>query len=164
MTLTVSKCVKLNSKLQLNCFICFKICHFLGFVNHRINCIYQGQWPINMTALTAVSSPTESVTYWLAKWCWRWYLLMNCLPLLAYQVMLTIRGRLITPFVLGSMSVGLNILIRHSFMDLWVWITALVPWPQLLIPMKYMLSENKIIIIFYSLMKEKRHIYHVSCY
>ena len=32
--------------------------------------------------------------------------------------MLTIRGRLITPFVLGSMSVGLNILIRHSFMDL----------------------------------------------
>ena len=33
-------------------------------------------------------------------------------------VMLTIRGRLITPFVLGSMSVGLNILIRHSFMDL----------------------------------------------
>ena len=46
--------------------------------------------------------------------------------------MLTIRGRLITPFVLGSMSVGLNFLIRHSFMDLWVWITALVPWPQLL--------------------------------
>ena len=29
-----------------------------------------------------------------------------------------IRGRLITPFILGSMSVGLNILIRHSFMDL----------------------------------------------
>ena len=47
--------------------------------------------------------------------------------------MLTIRGRLITTFVLGSMSVGLNILIRHSFMDLWFWITALVPWPQLLI-------------------------------
>ena len=45
--------------------------------------------------------------------------------------MLTIRGRLITPFVMGSMSVGLNILIRHSFMDLWFWITALVPWPQL---------------------------------
>ena len=38
---------------------------------------------------------------------------------------------MITPFVLGIMSVGLNILIRHSFMDLWVWITALVPWPQL---------------------------------
>ena len=38
--------------------------------------------------------------------------------LLAYQVMLTIRGRLITPFVLGSMSVSLNILIRHSFMDI----------------------------------------------
>ena len=36
-----------------------------------------------------------------------------CLP--AYQVMLTIRERLITPFILGSMSVGLNILIRHSF-------------------------------------------------
>ena len=32
--------------------------------------------------------------------------------------MLTIRGHLITPFILGSMSVGLNILIRHSFMDL----------------------------------------------
>ena len=43
---------------------------------------------------------------------------------LAYQVMLTIHGRLITPFILGSMSVGLNILISHSFMDLWVWITA----------------------------------------
>ena len=37
---------------------------------------------------------------------------------LAYQVMLTIRGHLITPFILGSMSFGLNILIRHSFMDL----------------------------------------------
>ena len=36
-----------------------------------------------------------------------------CLPSNA-----TIRGRLITPFILGSMSVGLNILIRHSFMDL----------------------------------------------
>ena len=46
--------------------------------------------------------------------------------------MLTIRGHLITPFILGSMSVGLNILIRHSFMDLWVRITAKVPWPQLL--------------------------------
>ena len=32
--------------------------------------------------------------------------------------MLTIRGRLIIPFFLGSMSVGLNILIRHSFTDL----------------------------------------------
>ena len=29
-----------------------------------------------------------------------------------------IRERLITPFILGSMSVGLNILIRHSFTDL----------------------------------------------
>ena len=39
----------------------------------------------------------------------------------AYKVMLTIRGRLITPFILGSMSVGLNILIRHfvyGFMSL----------------------------------------------
>ena len=52
--------------------------------------------------------------------------------------MLTIRGRLITPFVLGSMSVGLNILIRHSFMVLWFWITALVPWPQLLSTKSYM--------------------------
>ena len=32
--------------------------------------------------------------------------------------MLTIRGRLITPFILGSMSVGLNILIRYS---LWIY-------------------------------------------
>ena len=46
--------------------------------------------------------------------------------------MLTIRGRLITPFILGFMSVGLNILIRHSFTDLWVWIMAWVPWQQLL--------------------------------
>ena len=37
---------------------------------------------------------------------------------LAYRVMLTIRGRLITSFILGSMSVGLNIRIRHSFRDL----------------------------------------------
>ena len=37
---------------------------------------------------------------------------------LAYQEMLTVRGRLITPFILGSMSVGLNILIRHSFTSL----------------------------------------------
>ena len=37
---------------------------------------------------------------------------------LVYQVMLAIRGCLITPFILGSMSVGLNILIRLSFMDL----------------------------------------------
>ena len=45
----------------------------------------------------------------------------------AYQVMLTVRGHLITPFILGSMPVGLNILIRHSFTDLWVWIMAKVP-------------------------------------
>ena len=30
------------------------------------------------------------------------------------------------------MSIGQNILICHSFMDLWVWIMAWVPWPQLL--------------------------------
>ena len=35
-----------------------------------------------------------------------------------FKVMLTIRRRLITPFILGSMSVGLNILICHSFTDL----------------------------------------------
>ena len=50
--------------------------------------------------------------YFLRSGPWAWW------AKLAYQVMLTIRGRLITPFVLGSMSVGLNILIRHSFMDL----------------------------------------------
>ena len=43
--------------------------------------------------------------------------------------LLTILGRLITPFILGSMSVGLNILIRHSFTDLWVWIMTWAPWP-----------------------------------
>ena len=32
--------------------------------------------------------------------------------------MLSIRGRLITPFVLGPMSVGLNILICHLFTDI----------------------------------------------
>ena len=57
---------------------------------------------------------------------WAWW------AKLAYQVMLTIRGRLITPFILGSMSAGLNILIRHSFTDLCIWIMAWVPWPQLL--------------------------------
>ena len=40
------------------------------------------------------------------------------LPFFAYQVMFTMRGRLITPFILGSMSAGLNIRIRHSFTDL----------------------------------------------
>ena len=54
----------------------------------------------------------------------------------------TTRGRLITPFVLGSMSVGLNILIRHSFMDLWVWITALVPWPELFEKKKLVVTSN----------------------
>ena len=49
--------------------------------------------------------------YFLCSDLWAW-------AKLAYQVMFTIRGRLITPFILGSMSVGLNILVRHSFMDL----------------------------------------------
>ena len=74
---------------------------------------------------------TKSTSGWITfvsiLYPWAWW------AKLAYQVMLTIRGRLITPFVLGSMSVGLNILICHSFMDLWFWITALVPWPQLLL-------------------------------
>ena len=69
----------------------------------------------------------EKCTWWHEKcvlWhekCFLWHALEKlihvCVP---------------SPFVLGSMSVGLNILIRHSFMDLWFWITALVPWPQLL--------------------------------
>ena len=56
--------------------------------------------------------------YFLRSGLWAWW------AKLAYQVILTIRECLITPFILGSMSVGLNILICHSFMDLWVWITA----------------------------------------
>ena len=35
-----------------------------------------------------------------------------------FDVYFTIRGRLITPFIPGSMPVGLNIRIRHSFTDL----------------------------------------------
>ena len=46
--------------------------------------------------------------HFLRSGLWAWW------AKLAYLVMLTIRGRLITPFILGSMSVGLNILIRHS--------------------------------------------------
>ena len=56
------------------------------------------------------NSMSDDTEPYLFLWAW-W-------AKLAYQVMLTIRGRLITPFVLGSMFVGLNILIRHSFMDL----------------------------------------------
>ena len=44
--------------------------------------------------------------YFLRSGLWAWW------AKLAYHVMLTIRGRLITPFILGSISVGLNILIR----------------------------------------------------
>ena len=43
MTLTVNKCVKLKSTLQLKHFISLKIYHLLEYVNHRINCIDQGQ-------------------------------------------------------------------------------------------------------------------------
>ena len=50
MTLTVNKCVKLKSKLQLKCFIFLKICHLLGCVIQRINCIDQSKWPLNTTA------------------------------------------------------------------------------------------------------------------
>ena len=53
--------------------------------------------------------------------------------------MLTIRGRLITSFIRGPMTGGLKILIRHSFTDLWVWIMAWVPWPQL----PYILRNNQ---------------------
>ena len=91
--------------------------------------------PIKIFAIATVCESvfdfwrTPFYRYFLRSGPWAWW------AKLAYQVMLTIRGRLITPFVLGSMSVGLNILIRHSFMDLWFWITALVPWPQLLATM-----------------------------
>ena len=50
MTRTVNKCVKLKFKLQLKCFTVLEICHLLGFMNHRINCIDLGQWPLNTTA------------------------------------------------------------------------------------------------------------------
>ena len=43
-----------------------------------------------------------------------------CLPSNAYY------PRTPYPFILASVSVGLNILNRHSFADLWVWITAWV--------------------------------------
>ena len=46
--------------------------------------------------------------HFLRSGLWTWW------AKLAYQVMLTIRGHLIA----RSMSVGLNILIRHSFTDL----------------------------------------------
>ena len=50
--------------------------------------------------------------WFLRSGLWAWW------AKLAYQVILTIHGRLITAFILGSMSVGLNILIRHLFTDL----------------------------------------------
>ena len=65
----------------------------------------------------AISRLPKSRTYastdiFFRSGLWAWWAKLAC------QVMLTIRERLITPFVLGSMTVGLNILIRHSFMDL----------------------------------------------
>ena len=44
--------------------------------------------------------------------------------------------------ILHSMSVGLNILIRHSFTDSWVWIMAWVPLPQLLSKQLQIISFN----------------------
>ena len=82
--------------------------------------------PVTRYKLTSQTPDIRFYRYFLRSGLWAWW------AKLAYQVMLIIRGRLITPFILGSMSVGLNILIRHSFTELWVWITALVPWPQLL--------------------------------
>ena len=68
--------------------------------------------------------------------------------------MLTIRWHLITPFFLGSTSVGLNILIRHSFTDLWVWITACVPWPLLLLSLSFLnwIKNEMIFYLIYELM------------
>ena len=31
-------------------FCSLEICHLLKCVNHRLNCIDQGQWPLNTTA------------------------------------------------------------------------------------------------------------------
>ena len=50
--------------------------------------------------------------HFLRSGLWAWWVK------LAYQVMLTILGRLITLFILGPMSVGLNILICYPFTDL----------------------------------------------
>ena len=69
--------------------------------------------PIFLSVVCSLFPKTIFLTFIvLRSGLWTW------LAKLAYQVMLTIRGRLITPFILGSMSVDLNIQIRHSFTDL----------------------------------------------
>ena len=82
--------------------------------------------PVTSHKETSKITDMRFYQHFLRSGLWAWWVK------LAYQVMLTIRGRLITPLILRSMSVDLNILIRHSFTDLWAWITALVPWPLLL--------------------------------
>ena len=82
---TVNKCVKLKPKLQLKCFIFLKSViylgvsssHLLGCIIHRINCINQGQLPLNTTADFGGFPYWFSVTYWLAEWRWKEYLIFN---------------------------------------------------------------------------------------
>ena len=69
---TVNKCVKLKSKLQLKCFIFLKSIIYLD-----VNCIDQGQWPLNTTADFGGFPYWLSVTYWLAEWRWKGYLFLN---------------------------------------------------------------------------------------
>ena len=68
--------------------------------------------PVTRHKQTAQIRDIRFYRYFLRSGLWAWW------AKLAYQVTLTIRGRLSTAFILGSMSVGLNILICHSFMDL----------------------------------------------
>ena len=63
MTETVNKCVKLESKLQLKCFIVLKFIVYLWQPP-----IDQGQWPLNTTADCGGFPYRFSVTYWLAEW------------------------------------------------------------------------------------------------
>ena len=51
MASTVNKCVKLKSKLQLKRFIFLKYVIYLGVSTTEKNCIDQGQWPLNTTAV-----------------------------------------------------------------------------------------------------------------
>ena len=82
--------------------------------------------PMTIHKSTSKIPDVRFYLHFLRSGLWAWW------AKLAYQVMLTIRGRLFTPFILGFMSVGLTILIRYSFMNLWVWITAWVPCLPLL--------------------------------
>ena len=53
-----------------------KIRHLLWCINHRINCIDEGQLPLNTTADREISLLIWfSVTYWLTEW--REYLFLN---------------------------------------------------------------------------------------